>query len=182
MEDRDWCRRYIVDHCIERSSPGHPLISSTGKHNAWQLFLRRGLYNAQFAKTAGRLLCDRMQAEFAGSQYQIAGMESGAVPLLVVIGQEFLQRGITLNVFSVRKEPKPYGLFNHVEGVPRPGLMTLMVDDFVHSGASLRKCNKVLRSQHITVLEHAFCLVGLSQVDEITVHSLFSLSDIGLSG
>lgn len=179
-ENAEWCRRYIVGHCIERSSPARPITGLNGKRNAWQLFLRRALYDAQFVQKAGALMCDTMQSEFAGSEYQIAGMESGAVPLLIVLGQEFLKRGLPINVFSVRKEPKPYGIHNQIEGAPQPGKQTILVDDFVHSGAALEKCRKVLRAEGVSLLNHSFCLVDSGRVNSVVVHGLFSLADLGL--
>jgi orotate phosphoribosyltransferase len=180
-----WCRRYIVEHCIERSLPGRPIMGRQGQQQAWQLFLRRALYDAEFTLKASGLLLELIWRELGDREWQLAGMESGAVPLLVALSTAAFASGERLNVFSVRKEPKRYGIFNALEGSPQPDVVTVLVDDFTHSGRSLRGCRNILEAQGILVWHHAFSLVqapAASSFLGFPITSLYILADLGLEG
>jgi orotate phosphoribosyltransferase len=174
-----WCKQFLIDNCVERSRPDRPIISSTGQRNSWQLFPRRALYDARFSLEAGRRLYELIQLRLGNTEgWQLAGMESGAVPLLVAIGQEYQRQGRALNVFSVRKERKSYGIFNRFEGNPRRELVTVLVDDAVKTGRSVRLCREILENEGFMVLEDCYCVVGSGE----HVHSLYTFDELGLKG
>jgi hypothetical protein len=159
QQDREWCRRFIVEHCIERGTPARPIVGAQGQQQTWQLFLRRALYNAEFALKANRLLLQMIWHTLGDREWQLAGMESGAVPLLMGLAGTAFASCDLINIFSVRKEPKRYGMFNTLEGCSRPDVVTVLVDDFAHSGRSLRGCRNILEAQGLLVWHHAFSLV-----------------------
>ena len=177
----DWCKQFIVDRCIERSRPDRPLIGQgTGRPCSWYILPRRALYNTRFALEVGRRLCDLIDKRLAGTDgWQLAGLESGAVPLLIVLAQEYLRRGREVNVFTIRREPKPYGNFNRFEGLPGKELVTVLIDDTYHSGRSSSRCREILAHEGFMVLEELFCAIGGPAPN---VHSLWTWSDLGLKG
>ena len=60
---RQWMRNYINDTCIYRVQPGELELPS--KHPdytyTWQIYLRRGLFNAKFQSILGVLFWDMFQ-------------------------------------------------------------------------------------------------------------------------
>ena len=176
----DWCRQYLMERCIERNKPDYPLVAKgTGRPCGWYLLPRRALYNAAFALEAGRRLCNLIEKRLNGtSGWQLAGMESGAVPLLVVVAQEYHRRGRDVNVFTIRKEPKTYGTFNRFEGLPSKDLVTVLVDDTVHSGRSIGLCRELLGVEGFMVLEDVYCIIGSGP----HVHALYTFEELGLKG
>jgi len=182
---RDECREFIVEHCIEHSRPGRPILSPGGRQQSWQLFLRRALYDAYFSLAVGQAICDELDLRFGAAEYQLAGLETGAVPLLITIAQESLRRGFPRTIFSVRKEPKAYGIFNRMEGRPRRGVPVVMIDDFVHLGRSLYRCEAALKAEGFTVAADAYCVVAdkaAAAAKDLSVHPIFTLEEIGLRG
>ncbi|WP_173200361.1 phosphoribosyltransferase [Geobacter sp. SVR] len=128
--------------------------------------------------------------------YQLAGLESGAVPLLTGISQAAKILGQRdLNVFSVRKERKAYGLRNVTEGLPN-GAPVMIVDDLCNSSASMKRCHDMCISEGMSIYPYAFCVVNkvnkavhaprrrvtdMYLPDNIKIIYLYDLDDFGLS-
>ena len=105
---REWMRNYINNTCIYRVRPGEMEILS--KHPdytyAWQIYLRRGLFNSKFQSILGVLFWDMFQAKFKTSKFQIAGLETGATPMLSAIVNAASLFDIECNAFSIRADRK----------------------------------------------------------------------------
>lgn len=186
-----WVKDYIDRKCIERGvMPG----KIQGTTYAWMFYLRRGLFNQEFLSATSQLFFYKIKKEIGHFNFQIAGLETGSTPLLVgipLIGRVF---NLDINAFSVRKEPKKYGLQNWIEGIPNDNPV-LLVDDLCNSSASMRQCYDICMRQGIPVLDHAFCIVNKVnksihtearvQTDmylpsNIKMHYLFDLDDFNL--
>src|SRR6187402_439725 len=87
-ETRAWLREYINDHCIYRVKPGEQLLldKATGKHKyIWQFYLRRGLTNPEFMRGVARLFWAEFGPLYAQRKFQLAGIETGATPLVAAL-------------------------------------------------------------------------------------------------
>jgi len=69
----------------------------------------------------------------------IGGLVTGADPIIGSVMMEARQRGISLNGFYVRPEPKKHGTRNLVENAPPKGANVVIVDDVVTGGGSVIK-------------------------------------------
>jgi orotate phosphoribosyltransferase len=151
-----WGKDYVNTRCIERRDKANPLPGLVpGTWYTWQFYPRRGLYDPEFLKAVVQLYEYRIQQEVGHFNFQLAGVESAAVPLL--IGASLL---LGAPAFSVRKERKPYGLCNWIEGVPKPAVPVMLVDDLCNSTRSMRKAYDVCLEHGLPIFNYAFALVN----------------------
>jgi orotate phosphoribosyltransferase len=109
------------------------LTLSSGRRSKYYIDCRRTLYLGRGAYLAGELMLDLVVAQ---GVEQIGGMATGALPIIgAVIGAAY-RRGIDITGFFVRKESKPHGLQQQIEGAFRPDRLTGVLDDTVTTGAS----------------------------------------------
>ena len=161
----EWVRQYINTYCIVRNTvmPG----KVPGSVYTWMFYLRRGLFNAKFLSAVSQMFLYKMEQEFDSFEFQIAGLETAATPMVTGIPLVLSAFGIDLNGFVVRKERKTYGLKNWIEGLPNDKPI-MLVDDLCNSGASMAKCGKILEELGFKFIPYAFTLVNKSNVG---VHS-----------
>lgn len=81
----------------------------------------------------------------------IGGLTHGADPIIGAVMMRARERGIHLNGFYVRKEPKKHGTKNYVENCPPRGAKVVVVDDVVTLGTSVLKA--------VDFAERAGCVV-----------------------
>ena len=149
-------REYVNGKCIERRDRAHALPGlQAGTVYTWMFYLRRGLYDPDFLKAVVQMFEYRVHTELGHLNFQLAGMETAAVPLLV--GLSML---LGVPAFSVRKDRKLYGLRNWLEGVPAPGVPVMLVDDLCNSRRSLRHSYDRCTESGLPMLDCAFVLVN----------------------
>ncbi len=192
-----WGRDFIDDHCIERRDAEAALPGKApGSTYTWMFYLRRGLYDASFATGVAKMFIHRIAKDRGKRPFQLAGLESGAVPLLTGISQAAsILYGMDINVFSVRQERKKYGLLNLIEGRPLSGVPVIIVDDLCNSSKSMRRCYDACMQEGLPVARQAFCLVNkvnkgvhsdkrvvtdMYLPDHIEMLSLYDLDDFNL--
>src|SRR5262249_24541057 len=114
----EWCRAFLDHHCIFRSPHGNSLlVAPNGGMNSWQFYMQVATLDQEFGYRLGLLFWDQFLASFRERAFQLCGCESGAVPLLCSLQSAAYATGLTVNVFSIKKEAKQYGLHNWLEGV-----------------------------------------------------------------
>lgn len=159
---RQWCREFVINNCLERRSKKNPLPGkASGSRYTWMFYLRRGLYNSEFGVSIAKMFLFRMFNEQGKAPFQLAGLESGAVPLLTGISQTArLLYGLDINVFSIRKEQKTYGLKNWIEGTPLADVPVVIVDDICNSSWSMKQCYDRCIAEGLFVSKQAFSIVN----------------------
>lgn len=173
-------RRFIKEVGVQRSGS---MTSSGGKSLAWLLDMRRVFMRPEYMAE----IVDQFWERFAPEgPVQIGGMEVAAIPLLTAILQAGHQGGRQVNGFIIRKERKPHGLQQLIEGAltDRP---IILVDDLMNSGSSLEKARAVLAEAGRRVAE-VFVVVDFGspkgllwrKQHEVEVRSLFTLADLDL--
>lgn len=152
---RNKVKAKIEEKCLLRNVD---LPGKGGSRYSWMFYMRPGLFDAEFMKNVGEMFIHRVQKEIGNFDFQICGLETGAVPLIVGLPLVANEKGIKINAFSVRKEPKQYGLLNWIEGKPTDQKV-LLVDDIVNSTGSLRRCLNILNSQSIEFSGYVFSII-----------------------
>lgn len=190
-----WTKQFINDNCIVRDVCLPGKIPDTWY--SWMFYLKRGLFHKQFMSAIATMFLYKAEREISKDlDFQITGLETAATPMVAcipIILETYF--GKDINGFSIRKEPKEYGLKNIIEGCcnDKP---VLMMDDLCNSSISMRKCYDILTAYNLNVLPYAFVIVNKSNKDvhteermnsdmylpnNIKVISLYTLDDFGLT-
>jgi orotate phosphoribosyltransferase len=152
---RERVRSKIEEKCLLR---GVDLPGRGGSRYSWMFYMRPGLFDPHFMLDVGRMFLHRCREEIGHTDFQICGLETGAVPLVVGIPLVASLEGVEINAFSVRKEPKEYGLRNSLEGVPN-GKRAVIVDDIVNSASSVRKCHDLITGEGVEFSGWVFSII-----------------------
>src|SRR5580704_3959523 len=128
-----WVKRLrdtINDHCIVRVPNGSkelPALDGQGYYT-WQFYLRRVLLDPDCLQLICEDFWNRFEQLFKIEPFQLAGVESAAVPLITALVLDGARRRLDINAFTIRKNRKSYGLRNLIEGSPSDRRV-LFVDD-----------------------------------------------------
>jgi orotate phosphoribosyltransferase len=82
----------------------------------------------------------------------VGGLTHGADPIISAVMMRARERGICLNGFYVRKEPKNHGTRNYIENVPPRGSKVVIVDDVVTLGGSVLKAVDLAEREGCVIL------------------------------
>lgn len=130
MDKREQLARLLHD----RSFRTGEFVLTSGKTSNYYIDVRATSTDPQGAALIGDLLLD-LVAELGGAD-AIAGMVLGAVPVAMAAVARSLDAGRPLHALLVRKEAKGHGRGKRVEGVIRPGMRVLIVDDVATTAGS----------------------------------------------
>src|SRR5262245_39079463 len=154
----EWCRAFIDHACIFRSPPRQALLTSKyAGRNSWQFYFPIATLDQEFARRIGELFWDRYAARFAKQPFQLAGCESGGLPLICARQASARTFGVPVHVFEAKKAKKSYGIGNWLEGVVDSATPVVLVDDVVGGGDTLITQAKRL-SEFGLELVSAFCV------------------------
>jgi hypothetical protein len=137
------CRELIDREALYRAGPRegggeHPrLDGKAGGKTIWQFYLRRAMYNPDFAHRIGLLFWDHFAPVFLQQPFQVCACHPSGVPIGMAIQDAATQLKIPLNLFLVRRQAKHFGIDNWFDGQVNK-LPVLMVDDLAASAPFLR--------------------------------------------
>lgn len=178
-----------IQHAISkkgicRKEDGSHLITKQGGEFAWLFDLRRVFMD--------RTILQEIAEEFwcrygSWGPFQVAGLETAAIPLLTAIVLLAPKDRGEVNGFIIRKERKTSGTGNIIEGAVTD-LPVILVDDSLNSGNSADKARSVVSMAGQTLTEMFVVVDFHSQRGTqwrnshgIHVESLFTLSDFNLT-
>ena len=114
----------------------------------------------------------------------LGGMTMGADPVSLAVGMESARQGASLQVFTIRKEPKDHGRGKQIEGNFSEGDRVLIVDDVITTGGSTLKAIEAVRKAGGTVVA-ALVLVDREEggraaieAEGVPVHAMFTRTDL----
>ncbi len=169
-EHWEWCRAYIDHHCILRCD--RPLlVGDNGSLNTWQFYMPVATLNQEFGHRISLLFWDRYFDQYQRQPFQICGCETGAVPLLSLLQAAAYERDIAVNVFSMKKQAKAYGLKNWLEGIAYKELPVLPIDDVIGRAKTLSEETKRLADWGFTLHAEAFSILSCKAKRPITIKS-----------
>src|SRR2546426_597085 len=118
----------------------HPVVSPKGHGQGWLIDLRMTLLDGASLGLVADLFWERFACQLP---FQVGGLEAGSIPLVVAIAMVGQKRGTPVNAFIVRKERKPHGLSETIEGVLTDDPIVI-VDDLMNSGSGMEKVRVIL--------------------------------------
>lgn len=178
IEKQEYLRSEIEHHGIYRCMPGTRIpAKAKDKYYTWQFYLRRCLYDPKFTNAAADLLVELLRDK----QVQVGACEDAGV----VLGMAIADR-LNTPMFSIKKQPKAYGLQNRLEGRILD-LPILLVDDLAGSQATLRQNRQLLTLLGRPVATEYVTLINKTQgthdtyLDDMNLVSLFTCDDFKLT-
>ena len=118
-------------------------------------------------------------AEYAEGYDLLAGMELGAVPLIVALSLE-----TDIPYVIVRKEKREHGTSRQIEGGEVKGKKVLVIEDVTTSGGSVVNTIKIIRENHgivdevVTVVDRESGAEEKLRNADVSFIPLLSVSDI----
>jgi orotate phosphoribosyltransferase len=177
MDIREYLRTEIEHRGIYRCEPGTRIpAKARDKYYTWQFYLRRCLYDPKFTNAAADLLVELLSSH----DVQVCACEDAGV----VLGMAIAER-LNTPMFSIKKQPKAYGLQNKLEG-RLTGQPVLLVDDLAGSQATLRSGRQMLTMMNIPIAREYVTLINKTTgthdayLDDMKLISLFSCDDFKL--
>lgn len=172
----------ISAKCINTRESGTRMIAPNGSSQDWLIDLRRVFLDREILQSIAAAFWARFEGR---GPFQIAGMETAAIPLLTAIMLKAPENR-PVNAFIIRKERKTYGLGNSIEGTVTDEPV-ILVDDILNSGFSAEKAYQSVTQAGHSVRE-IFVVIdyksakGLRWREQrgILVDALFFLGDFDL--
>lgn len=150
--------RFIYKNCIHFRHEGADIRSRrTGKPAKILFDLRPLFLDPMSLDHLAEIFLDR----FDRTPLQVAGLESAALPFLGALALRARRSSRDFNAITIRKRPKEYGLRNQIEGLPKT-VPTIIVDDLINSGTSLKQGIEALKNQSIETTA-AFVVLDFEQ-------------------
>jgi orotate phosphoribosyltransferase len=178
MTQKEYLRNEIEHRGIYRCEPGTRIpAKAKDKYYTWQFYLRRCLYDPRFTNTAADLLVELLSSR----NVQVGACEDAGV----VLGMAIADR-LNTPMFSIKKQPKAYGLMNRLEGRIL-GLPVLLVDDLAGSQVTLRSSRQMLTNMGLPIAKEYVTLINKTQgthdayLDDMKLVSLFTCDDFKLT-
>jgi orotate phosphoribosyltransferase len=128
---------------------------ASGRGSSYYIDCRRILFLPRGAYLAGEAV---LELVVAAKVAQVGGMAAGAIPVVDAAIAAAYRHGVELRGFFVRKEIKPHGLQQLIEGAFRKELKTAVVDDTITTGGSSLDAVAAMRAAGAEVT-HALALV-----------------------
>lgn len=176
-------QQLIARNGLHFGDEGAPLINKRGGRYNWLFDLRRVFMDAHALTAIAAAFWQRYADH---PPFQLAGMETGAIPLLTALMLSAPPQRGAVNGVIIRKARKTSGLARALEGELRD-LPVLLLDDTLNSGTSAEKACAVLSMAGHEVRE-LFVVIDFQsergmhwrERRGITVNTLFTLADFDL--
>ncbi len=132
-------REKLLDLILERAllyDPQKGFTLSSGKRSTYYFDCKRVTLFSPAVPLIGKAIWEKIEEE---EIHAVGGLTLGADPLVLAVCAYAGLKGIPVEGFIVRKEPKQHGTQRWIEGYVSPGMRVLIVDDVVTTGGSVLK-------------------------------------------
>ena len=146
MDKREKLKELILEKAVKR---GDFTLASGQKSNYY--------INGKFVALCGEGLA--LMAEFFLAEIEkenvdaVGGMVIGADPIVGAVLTLAAQKGLKLDGFLVRKEPKGHGTRSQVEGPVQDGSRVVVIEDVSTTGGSSKKAIDVLKDLNCEIVK-----------------------------
>lgn len=151
MTDRQSLRQRLRDLLCERSLTRGDFVLASGRRSTFYIDARRTTMSGEGLALIGALSLERLAARGWAPQ-AVGGLTLGADPVAYAIAAAARTRGLALDAFTVRKQPKTHGTGKRIEGCFQPGAPVVIVEDVITTGHSTQDAIVAVESQGGRVL------------------------------
>lgn len=123
---------------VERGLIVGPITLSNGSKSDHYFDCKRVTLTSEGASLVGDAFLDAI-LQLSELPVAIGGLTHGADPIIGAVMMKAKERGIGIDGFYVRQEPKNHGTKKLIENQPSPGSAVVIVDDVVTAGGSILK-------------------------------------------
>ena len=156
-------------------------ILSSGKESSFYLDARLVSLSAPGAYYTGRIMLDMIANDKVDA---IGGPTLGADPMVGALASLSFQAGKPINTFIIRKQPKPHGKQQQIEGPAlKEGGSVVIVDDVATTGKAFIESIEVLTKLNIKVAK-AICIIDRGEGAReavakynVPMHSIFTINE-----
>jgi outer membrane protein assembly factor BamB/orotate phosphoribosyltransferase len=187
-------RKLIQQKSLIFSHENPQILGKNGKKCRWLFDLRSTLLDAEGADFCAQIFWEKFKNIWEQSPFQIAGLETAAIPLMTAIQSHIYQKtGQKINIIILKKERKNSGFCKNFEGDFCKNIPIILVDDIFNSGFSLQKALKIIQENNPEGNENfrplqIFTLInfqspqGTKFLDQnkLKLHAVFTLKDFPL--
>lgn len=153
-------------------------VLTSGAISDYYIDIKKASTNPQILKKIAKIM-----AEYSEGYKIIAGLELGAIPLVVALSLE-----VEIPFVIIRKEKREHGTGKQIEGEDIKGKKVLLIEDVTTSGGSVIKSVQILR-ENKAIIDEVLVVVDresgaetkLKGVD-VSLIPLISISDILKNG
>ncbi len=175
-------KELIIERSFKKTDTPSILLSS-GKMSCFYFNMKKVTYYPAGQVLIGKAVYNKI-IELGLSPDAIGGLTMGADPVAISTSFTSALEGNPIEAFSIRKEPKEYGMKLQIEGNVQQGDSVIIIDDVVTTGASTVKAIRIAREHGLNILA-AIVLVdrceenGRQNIEAtgIPMYSLFTVSD-----
>ena len=131
-------------------------ILSSGKESDFYLDARLVTLSPLGAYLTAKIILDMTKNDAIDA---IGGPTLGADPMVGAIGSLSHQNGCPVNTFIIRKQPKPHGKQQQVEGpLLSEGASVVIIDDVATTGKAFVESIEVLQKMNVRIAK-AICII-----------------------
>ena len=186
MGHKDVLRHMINARSFQHSETPSFLLSS-GKKSHYYFNLKCVTMTSEGMLHIGNVVLDKIEELGLKTRVKaIGGLTMGADPIAnaTAMVSYLRDKEHSLQAFSIRKEPKKYGLKLQIEGNAEPRDDVIIIDDVVTTGASTIKAIEIARKNDLHVMAVVVLVDrreenGRENIEEhgVKVHSIFTVED-----
>lgn len=136
---------------LERSVRRGDFILASGRRSSFYVDARRITMSGEGQIVIGDLGVARLAAR-GWHPAAVGGLTLGADPVAYAIAAAAHRAGVTIDAFTVRKQPKQHGTAGRVEGCFAAGRAVVIVEDVVTTGQSALEAIRAVEAEGARVL------------------------------
>jgi len=131
---------------LARSVRRGDFMLASGRRSSFYIDARLTTMSGEGLTVIGGLGLDRLA--FRGwAPRAVGGLTLGADPFAYALALTARRRGLPLDAFTVRKQPKDHGTGKRIEGCFAPGIPVVVVEDVLTTGSSAREAISAVESE-----------------------------------
>lgn len=136
--DYYYLKQNLKDLLTARSLQRGDFVLSSGQHSSFYIDARLTTMSGEGLALIGALGLDRLAAR-QWAPRAVGGLTLGADPVAYALAAAARSRGLPLDAFTVRKQPKTHGTGKRIEGCFVAGAPVVIVEDVITTGGSARE-------------------------------------------
>ena len=149
--DYYYLKQKLKDLLLARSVRHGDFVLASGQRSSFYIDARLTTMSGEGLALIGALGLDRLAAR-RWAPRAVGGLTLGADPVAYAVAAAARSRGLPLDAFTVRKQPKSHGTGKRIEGCFVAGTPVVIVEDVITTGGSASEAIAAVESEGGQVL------------------------------